>query len=210
MASSMIHIAVASELNKRIKADESKLLIGTIAPDISKLIGESKQKSHFLTENNDIPNLEMFLEKYKEHLNDSFVLGYYIHLFTDYLWFKYFIPKIYDKDLITKLDGTIVRCVDQMAQLYIYNDYTNLNIKLIDEYNLNLRIFYNSIPKINNIIDEIQMDKLYLIINKAGEIIMNTKVKKDMVFNMEHIRNFIELCVDIIFNDLKKQKVYTI
>ena len=51
MASSMIHIAVANEINKVLKRDSSQLLIGTIAPDISKLIGETKEKSHFLTQN---------------------------------------------------------------------------------------------------------------------------------------------------------------
>ena len=47
MASTMIHIVVANEINKKLKRDSSKLLIGTIAPDISKNIGENKVKSHF-------------------------------------------------------------------------------------------------------------------------------------------------------------------
>ena len=49
MASSVIHICVANEINKVLKKDNRKLLIGTIAPDISKLIGESKYYSHFYT-----------------------------------------------------------------------------------------------------------------------------------------------------------------
>ena len=203
MASSMIHMAVASEINKKIKADESKLLIGSIAPDISKLVGQSKKKSHFISEIKDIPDLEKFLKKYKKHLNDDFVLGYYIHLFTDYLWFKYFLPGIYNKNLIAKLDGSVVSCTEEMALLYIYNDYTNLNIKLIDKYNLNLKIFYNSIPKIDNIIDEIKMDKLFLVVNKAGEIIINSKKHKEMLFNMEYVNHFIDLCVNIILDDLR-------
>ena len=47
------------------------------------------------------------------------------------------------------------------------------------------------------------MDKLYLIVNKAGEIIENTKIKKDMTFNMENVKNFIELSVKLILSDLK-------
>ena len=174
MASSMIHIAVANELNKKLKRDSQKLLIGTIAPDISKLIGENKVRSHFLeNENTDIPDLYKFLSLYKNSLNDDFVLGYYIHLYTDYLWFKYFIPEIYGKG--------------RMAMIYIYNDYTNLNIQIIDEYQLDLKIFYNEIPDIDNIIKEIPMDKLYLIINKAGEIIENSKINKEFVFNTNKI-----------------------
>lgn len=208
MASSMIHIAVASELNKKLKKDNSKLLIGTISPDISKLVGETKVKSHFLdSEDNDVPNLYKFLNKYKNDLNDDFVLGYYIHLYTDYLWFKYFIPEICNENLITKLDGTVVECKGRMAIMYIYNDYTNLNIKLIDEYDLDLKIFYNEIPEIKDIIKEIPMDKINLIVDKAGEIIENAKEVKEMVFNMENVNNFIKLSVEIIYSNLKDLKI---
>ena len=47
---------------------------------------------------------------------------------------------------------TVVECKGHMIELYIYNDYTNLNIKLIDEYNLDLKIFYNKLPQLDNII----------------------------------------------------------
>ena len=63
MASSVIHLAVANEINKELNRDKTKLLIGSISPDISKLIGEAKQKSHFLDNNDNIPNLDKFLEK---------------------------------------------------------------------------------------------------------------------------------------------------
>lgn len=210
MASSMIHIAVASELNKKLNRDKSKLLIGTIAPDISKLIGESKRITHFVndeTESDSVPDLDLFLKKYKNKINDDFVLGYYIHLFTDYLWFKYFLTEIWTDDMITKLDGTVVKCEGRMALQYIYNDYTNLNINLIDDYNLDLKIFYNEIPEIENIITEIPMNKLFLIVDKAGEIIENTKLHKDMVFNMKNVHKFIETTIDLITDNLKELNV---
>lgn len=61
MASSVIHICIANEINKTINRDNKKLLIGTIAPDISKLLGETKFYSHFLDNvNNNIPNINKF------------------------------------------------------------------------------------------------------------------------------------------------------
>ena len=205
MASSMIHIAVANEINKVLKRDSSQLLIGTIAPDISKLIGETKEKSHFLTQNEtDIPDIYKFLSLYKNNLDDDFVLGYYIHLYTDYLWFKYFIPEISENDLIMKLDGTTVKCRGAMAIKYIYNDYTNVNTRIIDDYNLDLKIFYNEIPPMKHIIKEIPMDKISLIINKTGEIIENSKTNKDMTFNMDNIHNFITLSTKLILANLKE------
>lgn len=111
MASSVIHMAIANEINKKIKRDNNVLVIGSIAPDISKQIGETKLNSHFLdSDDNDVPNIEKFLKKYRNKMTDDFVLGYFIHLYTDYLWFKYFLTEFLCNDYITKLDGTIFKC----------------------------------------------------------------------------------------------------
>lgn len=208
MASSLIHIAVTNELNKKLNKNKEKLFIGTIAPDISKLVGENKMRSHFLDQNDSIPNLEKFLDKYKKNLNDDFVLGYYIHLYTDFLWFKYFISEVYDKDIIKKLDGTEVKCNGRMASIYIYNDYTNLNAQLVDKYGLDFKIFYNELPELENIIEEIPMDKLHLIVDKTGTLLLNSKNYKDMIFNLEHVERFIELSVDLISTNLAELELF--
>ncbi len=203
MASAVIHLAVANEINKELNRDKSQLLIGAIAPDISKFIGEDKTKSHFLKElDSDIPDIESFLNKYKNSLTDDFVMGYFIHLYTDYLWFKYFVTEFYDKPMITKLDGTVVKCSGNMLSLYVYNDYTNLNIKLIDRYNMDLKIFYNQLPKLSNIIEEIPMDKMELLLSQMGIIIENSKEKKDYIFNIENVEKFIATSVELILGKI--------
>ncbi len=204
MASSLIHIVVANEINKKINRDSSKLLIGTISPDISKLVGEPRFISHFSRRDSNIPNLEKFLNKYKNNLNDDFVLGYYIHLYVDYLWFKYFLTEIYDEDIIKTLDGKTIKCSEEKIYEYIYNDYTNLNTSLIDEYKLDLKIFYNEIPEFNNIIEEIPMDKIKLVVDNAGVIIKNATTHKTLLFNTDNIKKFISLCVEIIYSDIVK------
>ncbi|MBQ9011332.1 MAG: hypothetical protein IJ093_01635 [Bacilli bacterium] len=207
MASAMIHIAVASEINKKIKKDYHKLFIGSIAPDIAKFIGQGKDKSHFIDEaGSDIPNLEKFLIKYKNNLDDDFVMGYYIHLYTDYLWYKYFIARMISNDVITRLDGTKVKCDNDLLTFYMYNDYTNLNIKLIDEYNLNLKIFYDEIPDIKNIIEEIPMDKINVVVDNMGIILENTEIHKDYIFNLESVNDFINSCVKEILENLKNYR----
>ena len=210
MASSLIHVAVCNELNKKLGRDSAKILIGTIAPDISKLVGESKYYSHFLDdEDGSIPNLTRFLNRYIKYLDDDFVLGYYIHLYTDYLWFKHFIPEIYneEKNLIKKLDGTIVNCHGHMAEMYIYNDYTNLNKEIVEQYKLDLSFLYNDIPEFKEIIKEAHMNDLDKIINKAREIYEESKVHKDYVFDMDNINSFISLSVKLIMADLKEMKL---
>ena len=205
MASSIIHMCVANEINKFLKRNNRSILIGSIAPDISKQVGESKKESHFLDDEKDsIPNLERFLNKYKKKLNDDFVLGYYIHLYTDYYWFKYFMTEFIKKDFIYTLEGDALKLTDEDKVKYIYNDYTNLNIKLIDEYMLDLKIFYEQIPEFSNIIDEIPMDKLSIIIDKAGIIIENTKVRKTYFFDIEVVNKFINFSVNGILDNLKE------
>lgn len=203
MASSMIHIAVANEINKTLKRDNKSILIGSIAPDIAKQVGMEKKQSHFQDENDSLPKLDLFLSKYKDNLNDDFVLGYYIHLYTDYLWFKYFEPDFYKNGVIYKLDGSIEDIPDEKKRDYFYNDYTNLNIKLIDEYNLDLSIFYEETPKFNNIIKEIPMDKINVIIDQAGIIIENTKENKSYIFDMKIVNKFINTSVEFILSNLK-------
>lgn len=204
MASAIIHIAVANEVNKKLKRDSSKLLIGSIAPDLSKLVGQNKIASHFLDNETDIPNIDLFLNKYKNYLDDDFVLGYYIHLYTDYLWFKYFVTEIINNDYITKKDGTIVKLNGNMKCLYIYNDYTNLNIQLIDKYRLDLKIFYNEVPILENIIEEIPMEKLSLLINQAGVIIENSKENKNFIFDIKDVSKFIETSTKLLLAEIEK------
>ena len=205
VASSLIHIAVANEINKKIKRDRNKLLIGTIAPDISKLIAQSKVISHFFdSEERKIPNIEKFLDKYKDYLYDDFVMGYYIHLYTDYLWIEYFLENIDYNNVITKLDCTKLICDSDTFVKYIYNDYTNINSDLINIYDLDLEIFYNDIPDIEYIINEIPMDKLNIIVDNAGVIIANSKENKAFIFDIKNVERFINLSVKLILSEIEK------
>lgn len=210
MASSIIHIAVAKEINKVLKRDESKLLLGSVAPDLSKLIGETKLYSHFLEKvGNNVPNMERFLEEYKNNLNDDFVLGYFIHLYTDYFWFKFFIPEILDskQQKIKKLNGDSVNLSGEMLIMYIYNDYTNLNLELIKKYNIDLEFLYDEDNQnIKSIIKEIPYDKLEVLSNKIVEIVEKSHSYKYLVFNLENIEKFIKTSVELILGEIENLK----
>ena len=194
MASAVIHIAVAKEINKDLKMKEKELFLGAIAPDISKQLGESKIKSHFLlNDKSDLPILDNFLDKYQDNLNNPFIMGYYIHLFTDYLWFNY----------IKLLNENKITCSKEEISKLIYNDYTNLNILLIEEYNLDLSLFYEELEIPNIKFDEIPLNKLQVIVDQMGIIIANSKKEYTYSFNIDNIKQFIEFCKKIIINDIK-------
>lgn len=202
MASAVIHLCVAKEINKYLKMNEDYILLGSIAPDISKQIGETKEISHFLdhTNEDDIPNIDRFLSKYRSELNNPFEMGYFIHLLTDKYWFRDYVYKFierYTQDNIKKnITYTAIKDL-------IYNDYTNLNITLIDKYNLNLDIFYNEIQLPESKIIEIPVNKLDILIEKMGIIIEESKEEKTFLFDSTDIEEFIKNTVKYIIRDIQ-------
>lgn len=201
MASAIIHLAVAKQLEKHLSIENKKdYYLGSIAPDISKQIGENKKKSHFLIDTKpDIPNIDIFINKYPTFKQTSFNLGYFIHLYTDKLWFSEFMSKIISGNYIKLLDGTIINSTPKEIQNLIYQDYTNLNIKLLDEYEMDLSLFYEEFIPPKTSLDEIPIDKLNILIDKMGIIIKNSKEKKPYTFDISLIIKFIdETCLKIL------------
>ena len=207
MASSIIHMCIAKKINQTLKiADENMLLLGSIAPDISKHVGETKTRSHFLTNGKTI-DMDRFLEKYKRKLNHPFLLGYFIHLYTDLLWDQYFISEIVEKDTIHLLNGETIPRDPKVYQKMIYNDYTNLNVLLIDEYHLDLSLFYNE-AKIPNIeMDEIPVDQLSKLLDHTGVIIANSKKNKAYTFTLENVIAFIETSSHLILLAIQEMAI---
>lgn len=194
MASAIIHLAVAKTLEQHFNiANKKDYYLGSIAPDISKQIGENKQMSHFLFNSlDDIPNIKLFTEKYPNFKNNAFDLGYFIHLYTDKIWFKDFLPQIIAGNYIKLLDGTIIKSTPEETQTIIYQDYTNLNIQLIDEYKMDLSLFYEEFNPPKTTLNEIPINKLNILIDKMGIIIENSKEKKSYTFDTFLVLQFID------------------
>lgn len=211
MASTIMHIAVADQLYKKIKdkinINYSEYILGSISPDISKIINESKEKSHFLDNDKGIPNIDKFLEKYKKNLNNSFTLGYFIHLYTDKLFYKDYYPLFIEDKFFTSiikcLDGTTISVRPEDKRIMLYNDYTNLNIQLIEEYNLNLDIFYNEFIMPDTTITEIPIHKLNHLIDNASIIIQNIVEEKEYIIDISSIKSFVDDCVEEIYTHLQ-------
>lgn len=206
MASAIMHLCIAKEVNKYLHMDERALLLGSIAPDLSKELGETKEISHFLdhSSEDDLPNIDHFLRKYRQDLHNPFTMGYLIHLLSDKYWFRDYINAYisrytHDKDKKT-LTYSALRSV-------IYNDYTNINIDLIEHYNLSLDIFFNeySLPQSN--ITEIPINKLPVLIDKLSLIIKESTTEKTFVFNTNDIIEFISASVKYIIKDIQMLKI---
>lgn len=205
MASSVIHLAVAKELEKYFNIkNKYDYYLGSIAPDLSKQIGRTKKESHFLFDAREgVPNIKKFTEKYKYFYKNDFDLGYYIHLYTDKIWFSEFINSLSYRSSVKLLDGTIINATEEEITEMIYQDYTNINIQIIDLYNLDLSLFYEDFIKPHSCLDEISLDKLNILIDKMGIIIENSKENKNYVFDLTGVNEFIEKSVQVILTELK-------
>jgi len=204
MASAIMHICVAKKVNEYLNMDEKMLYLGTIAPDISKQIGESKNKSHFLKDE-DIPDVNMFYNKYKDYLNNPFEMGYYIHLLTDYYWFKEFIPKRI-KNIKLKMNNEELKLKPGDIGKIIYSDYTNLNINLIDHYDLTLKLFYEELEYPRTRINEIPINKLKVIVDQMGLIVKNSTGNKTIMMEPDDIYAFLDETSEIIIETIKEER----
>lgn len=208
MASSIIHLAVAKEIARKLNINDDNLLIGSIAPDISKLLGESKIKSHYLTYDESIPDIELFLKENKRYLNNPFELGYFIHLYTDKMWFKGFSPKYICNNSLKLKDGTVIPVTEDSFANIIYNDYSNINSEIIDKYKLDLKIFYEEPNISKTYIDGYPISKIKILTDKMGNIIYNSSNKPTYVLDLNEITEFIDKCVIEILDKIKKLDIF--
>ncbi len=205
MASAIIHLAIAKKVNEKIKVDNQKdYYLGAIAPDISKQIGESREQSHFLINTTKgMPNIDLFKKRYPTFMYNSFNLGYFTHLYADKCWEKNFLPNIKHDNFIKLTSGIFIKTTTEEINKMIYSDYTNLNIKVIEEYDLDLSLFYEDfiIPKTE--MKEIPINNLDILINKMGILIENSKSEKTYTLDIEKIKLFIEETATKIINELQ-------
>ena len=206
MASILIHLAIAKELENKLKIDNKKdYYLGSIAPDISKQIGQDRNISHFSQNmKNGIPNINLFVKRYPTFKYNSFNLGYFIHLYADKLWENEVINQIVSENSIKLLDGTIINTNEKEALELIYSDYTNLNIQLLDEYDLDLSLFYEEFEKPDTPLTEIPIDKLDILLNKMSIIIENSKQEKSYTFDLYVVKEYINRCVKEILEEIEK------
>ena len=101
-----------------------------------------------------------------------------------------------DDNKIIKLNNKKENFDEKKFTEYVYDDYGSVNKKLIDDYNLDLKIFYEDIPKIDDIIEEIPIEKIKVIVDKAGLIIIESKEKDNILFDEDLINEFVEYAVD--------------
>lgn len=211
MASAIIHMAVAKKVNEVLNIKpENHLLLGSIAPDIAKMVGSKRYISHFINESDkditNVPNIDNFLNKYKEYLVHPYELGYYIHLLTDVLWFKEYLPNIADdQELIIYKDGVPIKYDEDEYMRILYNDYTKMNVEVVDYYGMDFSLFYEKFDYPVNHIEEVDEKYFDDVIKKFGDL-SSGEANASYVMDIKRIVHFIEYATVYCLDEIDKLK----
>ncbi len=145
-----MHLYISEQIRKRYGFGND-FLVGAIMPDIRKLNGEDRDKTHFIVERKKngvvsrLPEVDDYVYKSKDENNKEMRLGYIAHLIQDNIWFSEFMPNFgeeigvdsnSDEIYVYPKEGKkIIRTKNEFLN-GIYGDYSMWNDKLKKEYGL--------------------------------------------------------------------------
>lgn len=111
-----IHLGVATKLNEEYKLNKNRFLYGSILPDVSSTNVYGRDFSHFFgTKMHDvcpeevIVDVERFRKTYEENLDKELILGYYVHILTDFFYNDYVFKNFFVRDEFDHIVGLKTR-----------------------------------------------------------------------------------------------------
>ena len=180
-----IHLEIAKRLNKKFNYTQNKLeefYLGNILPDINNCFivkDISTKLEHKYTHYQDeieIPSYKNFEKIYKNKIyEEPIIVGYYIHLYTDYTWNNYFYTNFNDNEKLRGLSHEEKRTLKQ-DDFKVYNNlFIDNKPKFLNKENLvekskkidRISINKEDIEKVEKFLDEqIKTENTFKILTK--------------------------------------------
>ena len=196
-----VHLEIAKRLNEKFKYTENQLEefnLGNILPDINNCFivkDISKKFDHKYTHYQDakeIPSYENFSTIYKNEIyKQPLILGYYIHLYTDYTWNNYFYTNFKNDKKIKDLTHEEQRIIKQ-DDFKVYNNLFLNNIIYFTDKNK----LVETTKKIDRVsINEEDLKKVQAFLKKQKKFNQDFKVlsleilDKMMNITIQHFEN---------------------
>ena len=233
-----MHLLTSKKVSKKINIDSNLFAFGNVLPDIPNgFVVENirnyipHSKSHFETEVLVLEHIEKrydlrtFAEKYKTKFSNPLMLGYYIHLLTDYYWNA----KTYDEHGIYNQekkrvglilnDGKRIMCSKETARqtktadFALFSNYIYEN-KLVDELKFNPKIekYLKDIDWLKLDEDEIMMTINYIMDRYTGKEKILKDEDKDKfsykIYTEKEISEGIDDCVSFLLKMIRKHAKY--
>lgn len=208
MPSSLIHLAIAKEVVKKLPLNEEEFFYGNILPDyLATKNHKKKDKLHFYEKTivNDIikdnVNLQKFIDTYRTELKDSVSFGVYSHFIADHFWIEQFI-----REHLVKENGKLYiktkRGLIRNNRITVYVDYDRMANWMVNEYKLSQEFIRN--VNYNGIFSKVYNMPKDEIYNKLNEF-MSVIIEEEMdVFSKEEVSNFIKNTALQVEKRLKK------
>jgi len=143
-----MHLYISEQIRKKYGFGND-FLVGAILPDIKKLNGENRDKTHYIVERKKnrvisrLPEVDNYIQDSKGEENKEIRYGYISHLIQDNIWFSDFIPKFgeeigvdsYNDQIYVfpKEQKKIIRTKSEFLDR-LYGDYKVFNLKIKEEF----------------------------------------------------------------------------
>lgn len=152
MAGYIIHLATGEEYIRKYENDikqKQEFLRGIVDPDKT----NDNRKAHY-GEKDTVDCLKNFLDKNKENLDSDYIKGYFLHLFTDYIFYGKYFPR-----------------------RHYYKDYDRTNKVIIEKYNVKVP---KELEQFASFIDEEPEYLKYNLIYEIIELSIENSIKENI------------------------------
>ena len=210
MPSAAIHQSVAMIVNKKIKLEPSLFMLGSVAPDCWRHseFHNNKKRSHFIFEETKIPNYNDFAQKYSNHLDQPFVVGYLVHLMTDSYWHLYVRPKyefVLNGEMVIKMkDGTLFKGDACGRELFLYKNNRKVIPNIIEKYDISNLESLEEMPSFKNCINELDLSGINYTIKYINEVNSKKEEGCSLVYDAEDVCGDIEKCAEFVILELER------
>lgn len=151
MPSWNIHLAIANDINKKLKLDKNSFYLGNTLPDVDYGMNTIRKETHFYNfkcpnfPKEILPNINDFLKKYKNKLNNPLIMGMYVHLLTDY----YFNNEIFSNYWVQDTNGNVLGAKLLNGKITTeLKEYKHYDLELYGKYLFNNIVI--ELPKFDN------------------------------------------------------------
>ena len=219
-----MHIAIANRVNKILKMDDELFIIGNVIPDAEGYVIENPSVkvpyaiSHYAEHNIEgvrevLPRYQRFIGKYKEQMNNPVVMGYFVHILTDFYWnrmtFKNYYTKNHEGETVgIRLNtGEELICSKDERRILKQTDFMFFSNYLINNNKLSIpKLDKNKIKESIKIIEEIPLsdEDIEKTINHLNNMINKRENKEEYkVFTKEKFEEEFENCIKFILKEIE-------
>lgn len=224
MPSWKIHVYIGNKIRKELKVNRKYFMIGNLLPDQDRYNIKNLKKNipryitHFINKDEckigiNLPNYEKMYSKYQNKFKNPVLLGYLVHLLTDYYFNNYIYENCFIKDDngkyigYKKIDGSILYCDFREANRAKQEDFKKFNDNIVVRKN-NFRFCLNS--KYFSEIDELKLDKKEIY--AVGKYLdsSHSKMKNNtnyQILTKDEMDILVKNCIQFIFDYLEEKQV---